>query len=812
MKKKVKIPLNDVQRYLADEKYGLSTEQIERRNNDGLVNKVKNNITKSYFKIIQKNVCTFFNLLCVICFVALLCVRANIADFTFMVIYIANLTIGIVQEIRAKITLDKLSIVSTPTAKIIRDGETKEISINEIVLDDIIILELGNQIPCDCVMLSGKIEVNESLLTGESIPVKKAVGDELLGGSFVSGGSAVCRVDKVGETCYVQQLSKTAKEHKKPNSKLLSAINGIIKTVGILIVPIAAVMGLINYQTLATGDVANGIVPLVGSALAKGVVTKTATVILGMIPAGIFLLTTMALAVGIINLAKNNTSVQDAYSLEMLARVDVLCLDKTGTITDGQMAVTDVITIKEPKSISIKDVVYAMETALQDNNQTSTALRNYFKLGPTLSTIATIPFSSQRKLCAVTFNEHGTFVLGAPNYIFEKIDNKISTIIGQHSSHGHRVLMLAHSPKAIVEDNLPKDLEPIALIVIEDNIRPEAIETIKWFKDNDVAVKVISGDDPLTVSEISKRAGIDNAEDYINLSGLNEDEILNIADKYTVFGRVSPEQKATLINALKSHGHTVAMTGDGVNDILAMKKADCSITVASGSSAAKSVAQLVLLDNNFNSMPKVVTEGRRVINNIQSSASLFLMKTIFTLVFAIISIIKHSVYPYTPAMMVMLEFFIIGVPSFVLSLQPNNNRVKGNFIVEVLSNALPGALILIFNAFIIQIITSLIGMELSPNIAETMSVIALTFGGWVFLVNLCKPADTYKGCLVLLITISLLICVALVPQLFSLTNIFNDFKNNWQYILILVCIIQFNFPILSLFKTIIEKVKKASSL
>ena len=804
MKKNLNMTIEHAERFFPDENFGLSQTQVYERISQGLTNKIKRDVTKSYLRILRKNVCTFFNLLCLICFVALIAVRAPITDFTFMVIYVANLALGIIQEIRAKVTLDKLSIVSTPTAKVLRNGEKIEISVDDLVLDDIMFLELGNQIPCDCVMLSGKVEVNESLLTGESVPVKKSVGDQLLGGSFVSGGNCVCRVDKVGDACYVQRLSFAAKKHKSPNSKLLGAMNAIIKTVGILIIPISGVMGLINYKAL--------VAEFSGAILAREVVTKTATVILGMIPSGMFLLTTMALAVGVINLARNNTNVQDAYALEMLARVDVLCLDKTGTITDGQMQVTEVITLGELKHISINDAIYAMETALQDSNQTSNALHDYFKTGPTLATSAIVPFSSQRKLSAVTFTDYGTFVLGAPNYVFDKLDDKISANINKHSTLGHRVLILAHSLKPIKDETLPSDLKPICLIIIEDNIRKEAIETIQWFKDNDVKIKVISGDDPLTVSEISKRAGIENAEDYINLSGLNEEEILNIADKYTVFGRVSPEQKAILVKALKAHGHTVAMTGDGVNDILAMKEADCSVTVASGSSAAKSVAKLVLLDNNFNSMPKVVTEGRRVINNIQNSASLYLMKTMFTLTFAIISIIGGSVYPYTPGMMIMIEFCIIGLPSFVLSLQPNNKRVEGNFIIEVLSNALPGALILVLNVFIIQIVTNAIGMELPADIAESMSVVILTFGGWVFLVKLCTPPDLYKGFLVLGISVVLLVWVFFLMDtpLFNLASL-RPSKDNWEYVLILVCIIQFDFPLLTLFKKILEKIKKATA-
>lgn len=801
--KKKKISVENVERFFPDENVGLGLSQIELRNEQGLRNKSTVNYSKTYFKIFIKNICTFFNLLCLICALALAVVKADIGNFTFVVVFGANIFIGIFQEIKAKITLDKLSIVSTPTANVMRNGKREEIPVSDIVLDDIIILELGNQISADCVMLSGNAEINESMLTGESVPVKKQVGDQLFAGSFVAGGSCVCRVDKVGDDCYVEQLSMKAKKHKNPNSKLLGSINAIIKTIGILIFPIGGVMAFINYTALSSGGMA-------GFELIRTTVTKTVTVIIGMIPSGMFLLTTMALFVGIIKLAKVNTNVQDMYSIEMLARVDVLCLDKTGTITDGRMSVTQVVELNPLEGITISDAIYATEHALKDQNQTADALRAYFKDGPKLTALQVIPFSSARKLSAVTFDKLGTFVIGAPNFIFEKISDTLETEIKKYAMTGSRVLMLAHSSKPINGEELPKNLEAIALIVIEDNIRPEAIETIRWFRENEVQVKVISGDDPITVSEISKRAGIKNASNYINLSGLKEAEILNIADKYTVFGRVSPEQKAILVRALKNCGHTVAMTGDGVNDILAMKEADCSVTVASGSGASKSVAHLVLMDNNFNSIPKAVTEGRRVINNIQQSASLFLVKTVFTLTFALISILSMSEYPFEPRMMVMFEVFIIGFPSFFLSLQPNDKRVRGNFITEVLSDALPGALMLFLNVFIVNIITKSIGISISPEIAESMLVVILTFGGLVFLIKLCTPADLYKGLLVFAITLIQLIWVVFLMDtpFFGLAS-FSPLKDNWQYVLILVCIIQFDYPLLSLFMKITDKIKNS---
>lgn len=794
----------DVIRYDTKHDYGLNSEQIEERVLNKLNNDVPDKITKSYFQIFFKNLFTFFNLLCFLCFIAMLSVHAELADFSFVVVFLINCILSIIQEIRSKRTLDKLTIVSTPTATVIRNGETILIPIKDILLDDIIMFSLGDQIPADCILIEGTAEVNESLLTGESVPVKKELGDALLSGSFVSSGSCVCRVDKVGQESYVQKLSAQAKKQKSANSKLLTSINFIIKIVGILIFPIAGVTGLVNYQVLSD--------QFVGQELALETVTRTVTVIIGMIPSGMFLLTTMALAVGVIKLAKINTLVQDLYSLEMLARVDILCLDKTGTITDGQMEVKEVITLNEHTVMPVENAIFSMENALNDNNQTATALRNYFSLGEQLSPLKIIPFSSQKKYSAVSFAEKGTYVLGAPNYIFPELPESIQAHVNKHASLGCRVLMFAYSSDMIIDDAVPKTLTPLCLIVIEDNIRKEAIETIAWFKQNGVNVKVISGDDPITVSEISKRAGIENADNYINLFGLKEKEIWNIADKYTVFGRVSPEQKAILVKALKNHGHTVAMTGDGVNDILAMKEADCSVTVASGSAASKSVAHLVLMDNNFNSMPKVVAEGRRVINNIQQSSSLFLMKTLFTMTFAIIAIITRTEYPYTPRMMIMIELVIIGLPSFFLSLQPNKKRVSGNFIVQVFLNALPGALILVLNVFTIQLVAKEIGLQLSENIAESMSVVILTFGGWVFLVELCSPADLYKGFLIFGVSVILMIWVVFLldTPLFNLTP-FIPLTENWPYILLIVCIVQFDFPLLALFKKILAKLQSTTA-
>ena len=662
------------------------------------------------------------------------------------------------------------------------------------------------------------------MLTGESVPVKKKVGDRVLAGSFVVSGNALIVADKVGESRYIQQLSAKAKKYKKPSSELMSTLTWIIRVIGILIIPISIGVLLTNKAVLIANPISRDdkIYAVAGKLTQLGVVEmvkRTTSVVLGMIPSGMFLLTTLALAVGVIRLAGKNTSVQDMYALEMLARVDVLCLDKTGTITDGRMKVSNCVLFKSDYKYSINDIVSSMQYALEDNNQTSTALRAYFGSEKKLVAIKTIPFSSARKYSAVSFSDGisavGSFALGAPEFILPKsaIPRGVSSQIKHYTAMGQRVLMLAHSEKPIIGDQLPSDMKPFAIITLSDNIRRDAIQTIEWFKKNDVAIKVISGDNPLTVSEVARRAGVDGADKFVSLEGLSKREVINIANKYNVFGRVTPDQKALLIKSMKSAGHTVAMTGDGVNDILAMKESDCSITVATGSDATKNIAHIVLMDNNFNSIPYVVGEGRRVINNIEKSSSLFLMKTIFTMVLAIVSIIGGNLFPFKSNMMTLLEFVVIGFGSFALSMQPNTNKVKGKFIGYLFSHALPGATILLFNVLAFQLIKSF-GInfnEITPKMYDTLLVAALTFGGTAYFVIICKPYDMYKTIVTAIIMTSCFVLMVFVmPTLFKdLPNLLTGFKEgNWKFIAILICLIQFDSIIGKVMTFCFERINK----
>ena len=776
-KKKAEVPAyNKIQRFSPDVNEGLSSAQVNTRYSQFLFNDTNQKYSKSYASIFIGNLCTFFNLLCILATLALVYSGASFSQFFFVIIFSLNIAIGIWQEIKAKRKIDKLSLLSAPTAQVIRDGMTLDIPAKDLVLDDIVILTLGNQVPADCFVAEGFVEVNESLLTGESVPVKKEVGDVLYAGSFISSGHCKARADKVGKNTYLNALSAKAKKYKKPNSELMRSTKLIISIIGVLIVPIAIGMFWVNWST---------------SHEISETIQKTVSVIIGMIPSGMLLLTSLALTVGILRMASHNTLVQDLYSLEMLARVNVLCLDKTGTITDGRMKVNDCMLLNNPTDYTINEIVGSCLQALNDNNQTSIALYNYFGHSTELKAIRTLPFSSKRKLSAVTFDGVGTVAMGAPEFVLSTVPEKLNKIINQYAAMGLRVLVVALASGQLNGDKLPLNFKPIAIISISDNIREDAPQTIRWFKENDVAVKVISGDNPVTVSEVARRVGITNAEKYISLEGLNEKEVASIANKYTVFGRVTPEQKAILVKSIKASGNTVAMTGDGVNDILALKEADCAVSVASGSEAAKNVSHLVLMDNNFASMPKVVYEGRRVINNIQNSSSLYLMKTLFTLIFAIISIISTNAYPFKTNNMLLLEVFVIGLPSFFLSLQPNTDRVKGRFLSYVIGKAVPGAIVLAVAALSANLM-----QQLQPDYFNecyrSVAVLMVTFAGLVMLYRLCQPINFSRGVLLILMSAICVLLPVFIPQMFLGDNYS---QITWIQLMYVACVVMLCVPL-----------------
>lgn len=784
---------DDVERFSPSPDKGLSADQVELRFSQFLFNDVNKKYSKSYASIFVGNICTFFNFLCLVVALALAYAGAPLSQFLFVAIFGANLLIGIVQEILAKKQIDKLSVLISATAKVMRDGVKTEIGVRDIVLDDVILLEAGQQIPADCILLDGNVEINESLLTGESVPVKKAPGETLYAGSFVASGACRVRADKVGKATYLNSLTSKAKRYKKPKSEIMNSIRLFIRVIGILIPVIAALMAYINWRATG-GDVSLTI-------------QFTGAVVIGMIPSGLLLLTSFAMAIGVMRLAKKQTLVQDLYSLEMLARVNVLCLDKTGTITDGRMTVNDVMILNNFVDHSIEEIMGSMLSALDDNNQTSIALYNRFGHSGVMQATATVPFSSKRKLSAVSFGDAGTFAMGAPEFVLRPMPPKIDKIVKQYAASGLRVLLLAYSPSPISGGRLPSLFRPAAIITLADNIRSDAIETIKWFRENDVDIKIISGDNPVTVSEVARRVGVKNASQYISLDGLTDLEVENVANQYTVFGRVTPEQKAILVRTIKKQGNTVAMTGDGVNDILALKEADCAVSVASGSEAARNVSHLVLMDNNFLNLPNVVYEGRRVINNIKSSAALYITKTLFTVILAVFCFFLGSQYFFTTNNMLLYETLVTMLPSVVLALQPNGDRVKGKFIPFVLSRSIPGAITLflcVLAVYVgitvlpeqfgsIQIVLTVKGQEM--QLINPLFVLAVSFGGLVVLTRILSPFNLLRVA-VYAVAAGVSILVLAVPFLGEVVYTgWSTVELSFTQVLYIVCTILAAFPV-----------------
>lgn len=792
-KKKPAVPLHQAERYSPKAAKGLSQSQVDLRVEDGLTNYIDKNNGKTYWQIFLTNIFTFFNFIYIVVFVAL-AYFGLWNQILFMAVLVANTGIAIIQEIKSKKTIEKLSIVSAPVATVIRDGVEMEISVDDVVLDDIMLLSLGKQICADSVVVDGTVEVNEAMLTGESVAVLKKKGDTVFAGSFITSGSCVVKVDKVGSYNYIQGLTLQAKKYRKPRSELLKSLNLILKVIAVIIVPIAVFSLMNNFRNAPVGT----------DALVFAV-SKTAGSVIPMIPSGPFLLTSVTLAISVIRLAKRNTLVQELYCIEMLARVNVLCLDKTGTITDGTMSVEETIEIKNDSSKTVKQIIANMMRALDDNNMTSIALREKYGTANSMRATATLPFSSARKFSAVSFDGEGTFFLGAPEFVLPNGNVKVDKLVQKYAEQGYRVLVLANSAAQILnQDNaapkLPTVRRPVALIVIEDRIRPDAVETIKWFKGNGVEVKVISGDNPLTVSEIARKVGIDDSDRYISLEGLSDEQVEEAANNYTVFGRVTPDQKAILVKAMRKVKKTVAMTGDGVNDILAMREADCSIAMAAGSEAARNVAHLVLVDNNFASMPHVVAEGRRVVNNVQSVASLFFMKTIYTIVITVLALALNLTYPYSTSSIMLLEVFIVGIPATILAIQPNTEIIRGRFLSNVFKKALPNSMVFIIGTVIVYAI----GMFMIPvdlPQLETVAAIVYTFAVFFALYFNCRPLNLFRSVLLILSGVCTLIGIIGFGWFFDYAEL-----NNVE-ILIAACVIEISFPIMLLLTRLFEKLE-----
>lgn len=748
---------DNVVRYEPDIKVGLTKSQVDERIANNLINKTKVKSTKSYWSIFAKNIFTFFNMLWLIIAVALIAV-GSYSDLIFIFVIVANTAIAIIQEIRAKITIEKLSIVTAPLVKTIRDGEEIMIASDQLLLDDIIVLKNGNQIPSDCKIIDGKVEANESLLTGESNAIEKTSGDWLLSGSFIVSGQCYAKVEKIGKDNYVYQMAKKAKEFKAPESNLFKDLNRLIKYIGIALVPIGILTFLKQYTA--------------GASL-KDQITYTSGALTSMIPAGMFLLVTVALAIGVIKLARKKTLVRDLYSIEMLARTNVLCLDKTGTITDGTMKVVDYMTFTNRRKASITKILTNILNLQKTINSTSSAMIKEFGRHQDYTALNTLEFSSERKYSITQFSNKKIYFLGAYTRIGCKLTPEQLEFVKQQQSKGLRIIALAESESEKFDKDMSgKDSTLLALIVLEEHIRDDAIETIQWFKDNGVEIKIISGDDPATVSKIAQRVGVENSDKYLSLENLSTKEVEQMADQFTVFGRVTPEQKYTIVKALKNKGKVVAMTGDGVNDTLALKEADCSIAMADGSEVARNISKLVLLESNFSSLPSVVKEGRQVVNNVQNSSSLFLMKTFFAITLTIITLFLPQItYPYRPSMMLLLEAFVIGIPSFMLTFEPNTKPIKGNFIPQVMKRSLPRSLLMLVNVLIVIALNQSQSSQfitLSYQEYQTLCVLVLTYTGFLNLATLCFPPTLLKITTLIISLVCTVVAMVALPSLFSI--------------------------------------------
>ena len=742
---------------------GLKDSEVQQRIASGLTNKLNMGTDKTTMEIVLSNVCTYFNLIFLIISIVLIMV-GSFRNLTFLPVIIGNTLIGIVQELRAKKTLDTMKFLSAPHSDVIRDGKLQNILSEELVKDDIILLKAGKQICADAVVISGSIQVNESLLTGESDEIEKAVGSKLLSGSFVVSGECYAKLEKVGDESYISKLSTQAKTMKsKEQSEMIRHINLIVKSVGIVIIPIGAVLFLQSFYVN-------------GDTLRKSV-TSTVAAVLGMIPEGLYLLTTVALALSTMKLATKKVLLHDMKSIETLARVDVLCVDKTGTITEPDMKVEDVFLCKGANSsIDYSDfekLLFSYALASKDNNATMQALKEYANKkgikGAVGATVKVLPFSSSLKYGSITFEE-GCYILGAPEIILK--DNFISfeNEILAYTEKGSRVLLFAKYDGSDIEDGIKGKVTPIGFIAFANPVRENAVDTFNYFKSQGVSIKVISGDNPLTVSQIASRAGIENAENYIDASLLDTDKKIQEAISfYTVFGRVTPKQKQKLVKALQADGHTVAMTGDGVNDILAMKDADCSVAMASGSEAATHAAQVVLLDSDFAHMPNLVYEGRRVVNNIERSASLFLVKNIFSLLLAVLSAVFMFTYPLEPAQISFVSMFTIGIPGFLLALEPNKNRIKGSFIKNVLIKALPGGLTDVIAVFALVVFGEV--FEISTDSIGTVATMVMSVVGFMILIKISYPLDLRKYIIIFLNVAGLIFTGIFLRKLFALTDL-----------------------------------------
>lgn len=747
--------MNDERFTQTDWEKGLTAEEVQERIESGLQNKSTLQAGKSEKQIVLENSLTFFNFIFVFMAIALTLAGSSIMNMTFMVVVVINCMIGCYQEIRAKRAVDKLTLVAAHTVKTLRDGEICAVRYDELVLDDVVMYGAGDQISADGVLGAGQLLVNESLLTGEGDVIEKNPGDALLSGSFVVAGNGKIRLTQVGDEAFANRLAAEAKKNPKAaKSEMMRSLDRLIQVIGITLVPIGMILFYQEYKVLHLS--------LRQSAEA------TVAALVGMIPEGLYLLTSVALAVSSLKLTRQRVLVKDLHCIETLARVDVLCVDKTGTITEPIIEVENVIPLSNEPPEYLEQIVINLYAEESGENETARALQELFSGEPQWELQRSVPFSSEYKWKGGVFTDAGAFVIGAPDVLLGNQFPAVRSQVDHWAALGYRVLLVAAYAGNLQAGPLDAHLiYPEALFLMTNRIRPEAPQTFRYFREQGVAIKVISGDNPTTASEVARRAGIQNAEKYIDMSTLETDgDIYRAAEAYTVFGRVTPDNKKKLIAALKAHKHTVAMTGDGVNDVLAMKEADCSIAMAGGAQAASQIAQLVLLDADFSAMPGIVGEGRRVINNIQRAAALFLVKNIFSLFLALISLVTDWPYPFAPMHLSLISALTIGVPSFFLAMEPNYERVEGRFITSVLRRAFPGGLTNIFVVVTAQAYMTVFEIPMA-NI-QTICTAILAMTGLLVLLQVCKPFDTFRKIIWFTMAVALLFSFAFLGELFQL--------------------------------------------
>lgn len=744
-------------RYRPDHQTGLTAQQVQEHRMHGWTNQPVDPPSKTTKEIIQENVFTYFNLIFLVLAV-LLCLVGSFRDLTFLPVIVLNTLIGIIQETRAKKVLDNLTMLNAPHAMVIRDGKKSQINAEDLVVDDIVIFEAGNQVCADAEVCAGEVQVNESLLTGESDEITKRKGDQLMSGSFIVSGQCHARLDKVGADSYISRLTLEAKAMQNTEqSEMIRSLDKLVKWVGVAIIPIGIILFIQAFVFQGEGF--------------RSSVTSMIAAVIGMIPEGLYLLASVALAVSSIRLAQKKVLLHDMKCIETLARVNVLCVDKTGTITENTMEVQDVIPTKEyeeGKLRPLSELLGDFTAAQSSDNITMEAMKRYFKIASGKKAVAKTGFSSASKYSSVTFEE-ASYVLGAPEFVLKEQYENYEEAISAHASKGARVLVFGTAKEEPDGKPLKEAVTPLAYVLLANPIRQEAKETFTYFAEQGVEVKVISGDNPLTVSEVAKEAGIAGAERYVDASTLHTEEEMRAAVlNNAVFGRVTPNQKRKFVQILKEEGKTVAMTGDGVNDVLALKDADCSIAMASGSDAAAQASQLVLLESDFSCMPEVVLEGRRVVNNIQRSASLFLVKNIFSFLLSLVSFVFMFTYPLEPSQISLISMFTIGVPAFFLALEPNKNIIKGHFLTNVFLKALPAALTDVLAVGALVIFGRTFGVS-SADIS-TAATMLLSIVGFMILYTISAPMNVLRGVILGGCIVGLLSCSIFLNDLFAITG------------------------------------------